>query len=74
MGRYGRVGETRESCVETKKHLKNEIKREKKKLRDFMDVTDRIDMSWEARQQTVGSMYIQIEGMERRLKENYGKK
>ena len=67
MGRYG-IQSTAENCVETKKDLKKRIKVEKEKLKDFFDITAYIDMPWEARQQTIGSMYINILDMKKRLK------
>jgi len=69
---YGNV--TSAECRETKKVLKSRISKEKQKLKDFFELTEYIDMSWEARQQTIGSMYVNILGMKKRLKAHYGKK
>lgn len=66
MGRYGNT--VSESCVETKKHLKQSLKDEKKKLKDFFAMTAYIDMPWEARQQTIGSICVNILEMKKRLK------
>jgi len=62
------------SCVETKKHLKAAIKRQKKTIDTFIGFTNTIDMPWEARNQTVGQLYLDLKGMKKRLKEHYGKK
>ncbi len=71
MSKYG-TPTMAENCVETKKHLKQSIKREKRKLKDFIDISENMDMPWELKQQAVGSLYIQINNMKRRLKEHYG--
>ena len=63
-----------ESCVETKKHLKLRIKMEKKKLKDFFNIVEHLEMPWDHKQQAIGGMYLNILGMKRRLKENYGRK
>ena len=66
MGRY--TVETTATCVETKKHLKESIKKEKTKLKDFIELSNHVDMNWEHRYQTIGSIYLNIVNMKDRLK------
>ena len=68
MGRYGINSVGPESCIETPKDLKKRIKQREMILEDFIEMTRIIDMPWEARQQTVGNLYMDIRDMKKRLK------
>ena len=49
-----------EPCVETKKDLKARIKNAKLKLKDFVELAGHIDMPWDARNQIIGSLYLEL--------------
>ncbi len=68
MSRYGIKSIGPESCVETPKDLKKRIKQREMILEDLIEMTRIIDMPWEARQQTVGNLYMEIRDMKIRLK------
>ena len=55
-------------CVESPKMLKKRLKLEKKKLRDFMALTDELDMNWEHRQTAVGTLYTSIVRLKKEMK------
>ena len=68
MGRY-EIGSTMsEACVETTKMLKKRIKQRGAILEDFIEISKVIDMPWEAKQQTIGNLYMEIREMKSRLK------
>ena len=55
-----------ESCTETKKDLKARIKQTKLRLKDFIELTNYVDMSWDARTQIIGSLYLDLVRMQDR--------
>ncbi len=56
-------------CRESKKELKQRIKVEKLKLNDFINLVENMDINYESKQTAVGSLYLNIVGMEKRLKD-----
>ena len=61
--------EAKNSCVESKKDLKKRLKMEKLKLKDFIEILEEVDMDYGHRAQAVGSIYLDIVHMEKKLKE-----
>jgi len=55
-------------CRETKAGLKASIKERKRAMEEFISLTNRLDMNWEARAQAVGSLAMDIRSMKIRLK------
>ena len=55
-------------CRETKAGLKASIKERKRAMEEFISLTNRLDMNWEARAQTVGSIAMDIRSMKIRLR------
>jgi len=68
MGRYRNTVSMPGSGIETPKDLKKRIKQREMILEDFIEMTRIIDMPWEARQQTVGNLYMDIRDMKNKLK------
>ena len=66
MGKYA-IKSTADSCVETKKDLKKRIKRQKKVLNDFLELTPYLDMDWKEKQAVIGNLYVEILDMSKRL-------
>ena len=62
-------GITTAECREPKKQLKQRIKAEETKLEDFINLVEHMDINYEMRQMAVGSLYLNIVGMKKRLKD-----
>jgi len=61
-------GLTSAECRETKAGLKASIGEREKVMEDFITISNKIDMNWEARAQAVGSLTMDIRNMKMRLK------
>jgi len=57
-------------CIEDKKSVKKRYKSAKKQLEDTTDLLERVDMSYDSKQQAIGSMYMNVRRIKRQLK-NY---
>ena len=59
-------------CRESIKVLKQKLKVEERRLEDFIELTERIDMTYDARYAAIGAMYSSVRririDLDRRLK------
>ena len=61
--RYGNIPTTAvedRDCMPTMRTMKARLKEQKNLIEDFIELTRKVDMNWELRQQTIGSMYLEI--------------
>ncbi len=59
---------TNGACVENKKSLKKRIKDKKRLLKDFIDISNYVDMDYIARRSAIGSIYMELQDLKRRIK------
>jgi len=67
--RYGNIPTTAAEthCIPTMSNLKTSLKRQKEVMEDFVQFTKQVDMNWELRQQTIGSMYLEIRAIKEEI-------
>jgi len=68
--RYGAVPKTATDdrhCMPSIKDMKARLKDQKNLTEDFIELTRKVDMNWELRQQTIGSMYLEIRAIKEEI-------
>jgi len=61
-------------CTESKANIKSQLKMEKIKLNDFIDLVATIEIDWKERNAIIGQMYMNIAALKLSLKEHGRKK
>ena len=71
MSRYAMDANAKmsEPCRETKKHVKDRLKRTKLVLKDFISVSEYIDMDYKEKNNVIGSLYMDMHRAKQALKE-----
>lgn len=61
MSRYGITPSVGHSeCLESKKDVKTRLKKAKRKLKDFMEISKNTDIGYDHRQSMVGALYMDL--------------